>query len=60
MYKNLQIGDGYECHSLCQSVGVAVPGPVKDPNCRGEETVQVAGGFDPDRPQTPARGESFK
>jgi hypothetical protein len=32
MYKNIQIGDGYECQSQCQSVGVAVPGPVKDPN----------------------------
>ena len=57
---NLQIGDGYECQSQFQSVGVVVLGPVKDPNWRGEETVQVAGGFGPDGPQPPARGESSK
>ena len=28
-------------------MGVGVPGPVKDPNCRREETVHVAGGFGP-------------
>ena len=30
---------------------------IKDPNCRREETVHVAGGFGPDGLQPPARGE---
>ena len=42
------------------SVGVGVPGSVQDPICAGEETVHVAGGFGPDGPQPPARGESVK
>ena len=29
-------------------------------NCRREETVHGAGGFGPDGPQSPARGESVK
>ena len=37
-----------------------VLGHVKDPNCRREETVHVAGGFGPDGSQPPARGESDK
>ena len=40
------------------SVGVGVPGLVKDPNCRRVETVHVAGGFGPDGLQPPARGKS--
>ena len=42
------------------SVGVGVPRPVKDPSCRGEETVHVVAGFGPDGPQPPARGENDK
>ena len=42
------------------SVSVGVLGPVKDPNCSREETLHVAGGFGPDGPQPPARGESLK
>ena len=42
------------------SVGVRVPGLVNDPNCREEETVHVMGGFGPDGPQPPARGEGVK
>ena len=40
-------------------VGVGVPGPVKDPSYRREETVHV-GGFGPNGPQPLARGESVK
>ena len=42
------------------SVGVGVPGLVKDPSCRREETVHVGGGFRPDGPQSPAKGEIVK
>ena len=46
--------------SVGVGVGVGVPRPIKDPNCRREETVHVVGGFGPDGPQLPARGESDK
>ena len=34
--------------SVSVGVGVGFLGLVKDPNCRREETVHVAGGFGPD------------
>ena len=42
------------------SAGVGVPRLVKNPNCRGEETIHVGGGFSPDGPQPPVSGERDK